>query len=162
MLNRIGLIMAVLGSIAILGAGFLVRLRDGSWILFASALAIGGSALWVSRGNYRGAVLPTALCVVASVPVLAGAALSGAPNAGYPLSPHAIAGAGLASALAGSLLLARRPAGAPDPLTDPPAPAEFHSIFPTGDSCPRCRHPVKATARTCSYCGFALKRYRRR
>lgn len=73
--NRIGLLLAVLGAAVIMTAACLVHLVDGGWILVASSIAVGASALWVSRGNHRDAVLPVAVCFVTSVPVLAGAGL---------------------------------------------------------------------------------------
>jgi len=156
--NRIGLILAMLGAAAIMAAAFLVRFVDGGWILIASSIAVGASALWVSRGNHRDAVLPVAVCIVTSVPVLTGASTQ---SGSVSLLPHAIAATGLASALAGSVLLARRPAGMPDDFVTRPTPSEFRSIF-SPDSCPGCTHPVEAAARTCGYCGFTLTRYRRR
>lgn len=156
--NRIGLGLAVLGATAIMAAACRVRIVDGAWILIAAAIGIGASALWVSRGNHRGADLPVALCILASVPVLAGAALQ---HGSVSLLPHAIAALGLAISLAGSLLLTRRPA-AGDRFTDPPTPPEFRSIYSADASCPRCRRPIEASARTCGYCGFAMNRYRRR
>jgi hypothetical protein len=156
--NRIGLVLATLGAAVIMAAACLVRIVDGGWMLIASSIAVGASALWVSRGNHRGAVLPVAVCVVTSVPVLAGASLQ---RGSVSLLPHAIAAVGLVIALAGSLLLARRPAGTPDQFLTGPTPSEFRSIY-TADGCPRCARPVGAAARTCNYCGFAMKRYRRR
>lgn len=157
--NRIGLGLALLGALAILAAACLVRVVDGGWILIAASIGIGGSALWVSRGNHRGAVLPVGLCILASVPVLAGASIQ---RGSVSLLPHAIAAAGLAIALAGSLLLARRPAGTSDQSAEPPTPSEFRSIYNVDNGCPRCRRPVDASARTCGYCGFAMSRYRQR
>lgn len=157
--KRIGLGLALLGALAIMAAACLTRIVDGGWILIAASIGIGGSALWVSAGNHRGAVLPVALCILISVPVLAGAGLQ---HGSVSLLPHAIAAAGLAAALAGSLLLARRPAGAPDQFTDPPTPSEFRSIFNDDRGCPRCRRAIEASAVTCRYCGFAMSRYRHR
>lgn len=156
--NRIGLVLAVLGAAVIMAAALLVRFVDGGWILIASSIAIGASALWVSRGNHRDAGWPVALCFAAILPVLAGASIQGGS---VSLLPHAIAAVGLVIALAGSLLLARRPAGMSDQLTEVPTPSEFRSIF-TVDSCPACTRPVEAAARVCNYCGFAMTRYRRR
>lgn len=158
--NRVGLGLAVLGAAAIMGAATLVRLQSGGWILIVSSIVIGGSALWVSRGNHRAAVLPVAVCVLSSVPILAGAALTGAMHPGLSLLPHGIAAAGVATALVGSLLLARRPAGSDSQPSTPP-PASGYGAIPTApDNCPRCKRSLKANTKTCSYCGFAIKRYR--
>ncbi len=159
-INRLGLALAVLGAAAIMGAATLVRLQSGGWILIASSVVIAGSALWVSRGNHRAAVLPVAACVLSSVPILAGAALSSAMNPGLSLLPHGIAAAGVAVALVGSLFLARRPADSDSQPSTPPPASGYGAIPSAPDNCPRCKRSVKANTKTCGYCGFAVKRYR--
>ncbi|MHA7664091.1 hypothetical protein [Mycolicibacterium sp. HS_4_1] len=159
--NRVGLGLAVLGATAIMGAATLVRLQSGGWILITSSVVIAGSALWVSRGNHRGAVLPVAACVLSSVPILAGAALSGAMNPGLSLMPHGIAAVGVAAALVGSLLLARRPADSHSQPSTPPPVSGYGAVPAAADNCPRCKRSMKAAdTKTCGYCGFAVKRYR--
>lgn len=155
-----GLALAVLGAAAIMGAATLVPLQSGGWILVVSSVGIAGSALWVSRGNHRAAALPVALCVLSSVPILVGAALSSAMGPGLSLVPHAVAAAGVAVALAGSLLLARRTGGPDSQISSSPAVSGYGAVPATTDNCPRCKRPVTAGAKTCGYCGFAVKRYR--
>lgn len=158
--RRVGLALAVTGAAAIMTAAALVPLRAGGWILIASSVTIAGTALWVSRGNHHAAALPVALCVLSSVPILTGAALSSAMGPGLSLLPHAVAATGVAIALAGSLLLTRRPAE-PDSQTATAPAASGYGAVPTtaADNCPRCKRAVKAGAKTCGYCGFAVKRY---
>lgn len=158
--RRVGLVLAGTGAAAIMTAAMLVQLQSGGWILIASSVAIAGSALWVSRGNHHAAALPVALCVLSSVPILVGAALSSAMGPGLSLLPHAVAATGVAIALIGSLLLTRRPAG-PDSQTSTSPAASGYGALPTTatENCPRCKRAVKAEAKTCGYCGFAIKRY---
>ncbi|WP_131630701.1 hypothetical protein [Mycolicibacterium llatzerense] len=159
-INRVGLGLAVLGAAAVMTAAALVRLQSGGWILITSSVGIAGSALWVSRGNHRAAVLPVAVCVLSSVPILVGAALSSAIGPGLSLLPHAIAAIGVAVALVGSLLLARRPVDADDQSSSTPIVSGYGAVPTTNDNCPRCKRWVKAGVKTCGYCGFAVKRYR--
>ena len=157
--NRVGLALAVLGAAAIMGAATLVPLQSGGWILVVSAVGIAGSALWVSRGNHQAAALPVALCVLSSVPILTGAALSSAMGPDVSLMPHAVAATGVAVALAGSLLLARRTGGPDSQTSSSPAVSGYGALPAAADNCPRCKRSVKAGAKTCDYCGIAIKRY---
>jgi hypothetical protein len=131
-------------------------IEHGAWILVVGALGIAGSALWVSRGHRDGWPLPVCLCVLTSLPIVVGAAgaVTTAPGAVDPVGvAHYVAAAGVAVALVGSLMLSRSSArgGAPNRSTTPASG--------TG-TCPSCRRSVRTEDRTCTYCGFALRRYR--
>lgn len=157
-ITRLGLCLALIGAAAILADALPLPLHSG-WILIAAAAAIAGSAVWVSLGHSGAAVLPIALCVLTSAPIVAGATWSNNRQLGTG-DPLFIAAAGTVVAFVGSLLLSRRTAKDRDHESDVDYAARLIPASESG-ACPRCARQLKAGARTCHHCGFAVRRYRR-
>lgn len=152
--QRLGLGLALGGSVAVLFAGLLIDVPHGGWILIASAAGIAGSAAWVGRGYPGAAAFPVAVCVLSSVPIVETTALVSAPawGLGVWMMPLGIAAVGLVAALIGSFLLAWRPRSSKTDSVDGAA----------GRPCPGCKRQVPVASALCGYCGFPVKRYRAR
>jgi hypothetical protein len=151
-IKMLGVRLAVIGAAAIAVAAFLpldelavmgaydMVIRQGGWILVLGALGIGGSALWVNRGRSQAWMLPMALCLLASVPVVATAANTNPDTALY------VAALGVVVAMIGSSMLGWT--------------ASQARVRRAAGTCPRCARSADSNQRTCNYCGFALSRYR--
>ncbi len=137
--------------------------HDG-WIFIALAFGIAASGYRASRGKSGQGWIPIVLCVVAAVLVLVNANDKGMRTL-YPVQPDGtvdtsqpglvtslgiaiyVAGAGIAAAFIGSVMLLQSAKHAPAP-----------SVSPRGKSatkrCPDCAETILADAKVCKHCGY--------
>jgi hypothetical protein len=141
-------------------------IQHGGWLLIAAAVCIAVSGFWVSQSNPDAWVLPVLLCVLAGIGIVIWATdndlrtlypvgADGAPDT----SQHGVvaslgialyvAGAGVAVALVGSLMLRlSRPAGGVEPLDG------GASVGARTKKCSDCAETVLADAKVCKHCGY--------
>jgi hypothetical protein len=147
-------------------------IQHGGWILIGLALGIAASGYRVSQGRWTSRWMPIVLCAVAAVLVVVNANDKGLRTL-YPVGPDGnpittqpgmvanlgiaiyVAGAGIAAALIGSVMLLRSAKhvldDSDDELVDWWA---SQSRQATTKECPDCAETVLADARVCKHCGY--------
>lgn len=140
-------------------------IQHAGWMLIALALGIAASGYRASRGRPNQRWTPLILCAVAAVLVLVDANDKDMRTL-YPVHPDGsvdtsqpgmvanlgiaiyVAGAGVAAALIGSLILIQSAKQrAPDPLVTASAKSATKK-------CPDCAETILADAKVCKHCGY--------
>jgi hypothetical protein len=141
-------------------------IENGSWLLILLAVLIGFTGGGVSQQDGKGWLAPTIMCVVAGALLLGFAnsdylrtlypVVGGGPDTSQPGVVAAlgialyVAGAGVAVALVGSLML-RQSGHAVDAETVDKGDA---SVGGRTKKCPDCAETVLADAKVCKHCGY--------
>jgi hypothetical protein len=145
-------------------------IQHGGWLLIGLAIAIAASGYRVSQGRRTERVVPIILCVIAAAIIVITANAKdvrtlypigpdGAPNTSQPGVVASlgvaiyVAGAGVAAALIGSLILAQSVKQRVPDASGAPALVEAAT-----KKCPDCAETVLADAKVCKHCGYRFAR----
>jgi hypothetical protein len=141
-------------------------IQHGGWTLIAAAVGVAASGFWVSQRNSDAWVLPVVLCVLAGIGIVIWATDKGLRTL-YPVGADGaidtskpgvvaslgialyVAGAGVAVALVGSLMLRQSgQAGGAEALDG------GTSAGGQTKKCPDCAEAILADAKVCKHCGY--------